>query len=104
MGESIDTLADTIGEQAGLARAFGAAAESHGDCDDRDCAGIVPFKPTTDFLISAAPSVVSNASLKNPKVAIKMPYACSSWELGTFRKVYKGAVESRIGTCIVYFR
>ena len=96
MDEPIDKLADAIEEQAGLVPAFGAAAESHGDCDDKDYAGITPFKPTTDFLITAAPAVVSNASLKNSKVAIKMP--CGSWEIGTFRKVYKGAVESRKGT------
>ena len=57
VGEPIDKLADAIEEQAGLVPAFGAAAESHGDCDDRDYAGITPFKPTTDFLITAAPAV-----------------------------------------------
>ena len=91
--ESLDELADIDTAST--------TAVSLGDTVDNavDYAGVAPYKPSNGFKLAlATPVAVSNQHLKNRRIALKLPDA--SWEVGTFRKVYRGNVESKKGTSV----
>ena len=95
--ESLDELADID--------AASTTAVTLGDTVDNavDYAGVAPYKPSNGFKLAlATPVAVSNQHLKNRRIALKLPDA--SWEVGTFRKVYRGNVESKKGTSVIYFK
>ena len=95
--KSLDQLAD-IDEASTTAVALDDTADNV-----IDYAGVAPYKPSNGFKLAlAAPVAVSNQHLKNRRIALKLPDA--SWELGTFRKVYRGNVESKKGTSVIYFK